>query len=178
MKPNELKYVVKALEITCAYQNLRNVSFQKNTSLKTDFIRIFRVQQVLPYQRIDQLYKLSFKTCFNPFHATYDFIYPLKITENLRFSVIFRGYIKRSVTGNAVIWFVNLCVFLAHIYLFNVNIRNTRKSCEICSKLIIKTSERRQRFKTNTIQSEYKNNLFMNYERVIDATQNIPESTK
>ena len=29
------------------------------------------------------------------------------------------------------------------IYLFKVNNRNTRKSCEICSKLTIKTPERR-----------------------------------
>ena len=33
--------------------------------------------------------------------------------------------------------------FPANIYLFNVNKRNTRKKCEICSKLTIKT-ERRQ----------------------------------
>ena len=33
--------------------------------------------------------------------------------------------------------------FLANICLFKVNNRNTRKRCEICSKLIIKTPERR-----------------------------------
>ena len=32
----------------------------------------------------------------------------------------------------------------SYIYLFKVNNRNTRKSCEICSKLTIKTPERRQ----------------------------------
>ena len=32
----------------------------------------------------------------------------------------------------------------AGIYLLKVNIRNTRTSCEICSKLTIKTPERRQ----------------------------------
>ena len=32
---------------------------------------------------------------------------------------------------------------LAGIYLFKVNNRNTRKSFEICSKLTIKTTERR-----------------------------------
>ena len=32
----------------------------------------------------------------------------------------------------------------AIIYLFNVNNRNTRKSCEICSELTIKTPERGQ----------------------------------
>ena len=33
----------------------------------------------------------------------------------------------------------------ANIYLFKVNNRNTRKKCEICSKLTIKTPERRHR---------------------------------
>ena len=32
----------------------------------------------------------------------------------------------------------------ATIYLFKVNIRNTRKRCEMCSKLTTKTLERRQ----------------------------------
>ena len=32
----------------------------------------------------------------------------------------------------------------ANIYLFKVNNRNTRKRCEICSRLTIKTPERRQ----------------------------------
>ena len=35
--------------------------------------------------------------------------------------------------------------FPASIYLFKVNNRNTRTRCEICSKLTIKTPERRQR---------------------------------
>ena len=34
--------------------------------------------------------------------------------------------------------------FTANIYLFKAKSRNTRKSCEICSKLKIKTPERRQ----------------------------------
>ena len=33
--------------------------------------------------------------------------------------------------------------FPADIYLFKVNNRNTRTRCEICSKLTIKTTERR-----------------------------------
>ena len=33
--------------------------------------------------------------------------------------------------------------YLSNIYLFKVNNENTRKRCEICSKLIIKTPERR-----------------------------------
>ena len=32
----------------------------------------------------------------------------------------------------------------ANIYLFKINNRNARKRCKICSKLIIKTPERRQ----------------------------------
>ena len=32
----------------------------------------------------------------------------------------------------------------ANIYLYKINNRNTRKRCEICSKLTIKTPERRQ----------------------------------
>ena len=32
----------------------------------------------------------------------------------------------------------------ANIYLFKVNNRNNRKRCNICSKLTIKTAERRQ----------------------------------
>ena len=32
----------------------------------------------------------------------------------------------------------------ANIYLFKVKYKNTRKRCEICSKLTIKTPERRQ----------------------------------
>ena len=35
--------------------------------------------------------------------------------------------------------------FPAGIYLLKVNNRNTRTKCEICSKLTIKTPERRQR---------------------------------
>ena len=35
----------------------------------------------------------------------------------------------------------------ASIYLFKVNKRNARKMYEICSKLILKTSKRRRRFR-------------------------------
>ena len=35
--------------------------------------------------------------------------------------------------------------FLANIYLFKVNNRNSRKNCEICYKLTIKIPDRRQR---------------------------------
>ena len=39
----------------------------------------------------------------NPFHATDLFWYPLKTSENLRFSDVFRGYQKRSVAWNKII---------------------------------------------------------------------------
>ena len=39
---------------------------------------------------------------------------------------------------------VQVSNFLANIYLFKVNNRNTRKRYEICSKLTIKILERRQ----------------------------------
>ena len=38
----------------------------------------------------------------------------------------------------------NRTEYPANIYLFKVNNRNTRKRCEICSKLTIKTPERLQ----------------------------------
>ena len=38
-----------------------------------------------------------FINSFNPFHATNLFLYPLKTSENLRFSDVFRGYRKRPV---------------------------------------------------------------------------------
>ena len=41
--------------------------------------------------------------------------------------------------------FFDVVVTPASIYLFKVNSENTRAMCEICSKLPIKTPERRQR---------------------------------
>ena len=49
-----------------------------------------------------KLHNNSIKTtliCFNPFHVTGPFLYPLKISENRR-SDIFRGYKKRPVAWN------------------------------------------------------------------------------
>ena len=34
------------------------------------------------------------ETCFSPLHTTGLFVYPLKISENLWFSVVFRNYRK------------------------------------------------------------------------------------
>ena len=38
---------------------------------------------------------------------------------------------------------VKVSMFLANIYLIKVNNRNTRKKCEICSELTMKTQKRR-----------------------------------
>ena len=43
-----------------------------------------------------------FLPCINPFHATDLFWYPLKTSKNLRFSVVFWGYQKSSVTWNGL----------------------------------------------------------------------------
>ena len=47
------------------------------------------------------------------------------------------------------------------IYLFKVNNRNTRKRCEICSKLTIETPEQRQYF------TPYSSVSIFNFEHVI-----------
>ena len=63
-----------------------------------------------------------------------------------------RSFIRFAVklTRNTFRYFTRLfskkwlLLYPAGIYLFNVSNRNTRKRCEICSKLTIKTPERRQ----------------------------------
>ena len=51
-----------------------------------------------------------------------------------------------AITSCDWLWFLlfHTCPDPANIYLFKVNNRNTRKRCETCSKLTIKTPERRQ----------------------------------
>ena len=50
----------------------------------------------------------------------------------------------------------------ANTYLFKVNNRKTEKSCEICSKLTIKTPERRQPRRSGIfINFEYISHLFL-----------------
>ena len=53
--------------------------------------------------------------------------------------------------------------FTAYIYLFKVNNRKTRRRCEICSKLTIKTEERRQwgRFGVFIVNFEHITHLFL-----------------
>ena len=56
------------------------------------------------YSGFDSFYRIDFQAIlsaagflFNPFHATGLFLYPLKTSENQRFSDVFRGYRKRPV---------------------------------------------------------------------------------
>ena len=49
----------------------------------------------------------------------------------------------------------------AKIYLFKANNINTRKTCEICSKLIIKTPERRRRPSIFIVNFEHVLHLFL-----------------
>ena len=54
------------------------------------------------YITINPLY-LIVQKYLNPFHATGFFWYPLKTSENLWFSDVFRGYRKRPVAWNGLI---------------------------------------------------------------------------
>ena len=52
--------------------------------------------------------------------------------------------VKREKQKNGTLVRKGLSIHPANIYLFKVNNRNIRKICKICSKLTIKTLERRQ----------------------------------
>ena len=65
---------------------------------------------LLSYYNI--LHKLN-KKFLDPFHATDLFWYPLKTSENQRFSDVFRGYQKRSMTWNGLIAFLVNPIILA-----------------------------------------------------------------
>ena len=52
--------------------------------------------------------------------------------------------VKTEKQKNGTLVRKGLSIHPANIYLFKVNNRNTRKICKICSKLTIKTPERRQ----------------------------------
>ena len=56
-----------------------------------------------------------------------------------------------------------MILYLANIYLFQVNNRNNRKSCEICSKLTIKTPEQRQWSRSGVfiVNFEHNSHLFL-----------------
>ena len=56
-----------------------------------------------------------------------------------------------------------LRIIPANIYLLKVNIRNTRKTCEICSKLTMKKPERRHLLRSDVfiVNVEHTSHLFL-----------------
>ena len=54
-------------------------------------------------------------------------------------------FLKIEIEYKNLLYRVNLMNHPANDYMFKVNIINTRTRCEICSKLTIKTPDRRQR---------------------------------
>ena len=64
----------------------------------------------------------------NPFHVTDLFWYPLKTSENQRFSDVFRGYQKRSVTWNGLIGGVDTSEIYKDCKFFTTLVF----SCEFC----------------------------------------------
>ena len=106
--------------------------FDKNTVWKLFQIRIFNNLFhasdwffSIPPENINFMPMVSFFTT------------PWKHKENLRFYV-FKGYRKRTVTWNGL-WSNPTNIYLS-IVDYN---RNTRKRCEICSQLSMKTPEGR-----------------------------------
>ena len=82
-------------------------------------------------------------------------INPLSLSESVRFHssplrksypIVIGGNRKPIQYENWNSWYCSDMIEAAQlsIYLFKVNNRNTKKGCEICSKLTIKTLERRQ----------------------------------
>ena len=81
----------------------------------------------------------------------------LDCEDNIRFGIYSSSHFLQNIlieTSNIclknfqiaylVLWlFFNVIMFPAGIYMFKVNNRNTRKRCEICSKLTIKIQEQR-----------------------------------
>ena len=114
---------------------------------------------------------------FNSFVPNVPFLQPLKTSEKVfwRFQRIQKGCIGNKwvdlFRGNAS-FYSNCCIILenikktttglANIYLFKVSNRNTRKSCEICSKSIIKTTERLHNV-VLIVNSEHVSHLFLKF---------------
>ena len=67
------------------------------------------------------------------------FLHPF-VLENRKKELAFIRF--SCIRASPVKFFENKTCFTANIYLFKVNNRNTRKRCETCSKLTIKTPER------------------------------------
>ena len=113
----------------CIHKCLSYQTFlEKSGILVASCIKLFNIANTHMYLRIIESSKCSFFGKFG--------VLGFLVTTVLRFAVCF-------ITD--VLWFVLSvkCTISAGIYLFKVNDENTRTSCEICSKLTIKTPERR-----------------------------------
>ena len=92
------------------------------------------------------------------------------IPLNQRFSGIFKGQKNFNEAKSCP----------PNIYLFKVNNRKIRKMCETCSKLIIKTPERRQRRRSGVfiVTFELISNLFQGFCRGLRKKfPSFPESS-
>ena len=71
--------------------------------------------------------------------------------------------LKKSLMENFIFCAVTQCrpQYPANFYMFKINNGNTRKSCEICSKLTIKTPERRRRSGAFIINFEHILHIFL-----------------
>ena len=69
----------------------------------------------------------------------------MKLETALKFLAYFRTYGKERGNLNHLLK-TDVLYFPANIYLFQVNNKNTRKRCEICSTLTTKTPEQRRCF--------------------------------
>ena len=70
--------------LTCTYQGVRNVIFSKNFAYL-----------------LNEYLKVSYNY-FNPFHTNSPFLYPVKTSESLWISDIFRGYKNGTLEWNGL----------------------------------------------------------------------------
>ena len=92
--------------LLCAKNDLLSIIQRGNF---TDHLRFFDVNRFKGKSTIIRI-TLSLKVVpskqywlwINPFHTIVLFLYPLKTSENLRFSDVFRGYRKRSEVVNGL----------------------------------------------------------------------------
>lgn len=118
-------------------------------------IKNFRVLAAMKYykkmfvmkQILTKVSPLYFLISLNPSLANVLILYPLKIQENLCFSGIFRGYIIGILARNMLIkTVVRLLDLFQNLNAISTQqtftYENLRNRCEICSKLIMKTTKR------------------------------------
>ena len=89
---------------------------------------------------------------------------PEDLKQALR--VIIKGRFPRSSFLNKktdIVFRILIQNFLADFYLFKVNKKGTRKTCKICSKLTMKTPERRHLHRSGVfiVNFEHISNLFL-----------------